>query len=88
MAERYKMLSWLRLTDDAILAEANRRCYLSQGSQNVLSRPRLTERAISAGVTEDAISAKTCWKMLCYSAKIARCLRLGRNCIFCEPRPR
>ena len=28
---------------------SGRRCYLSRGSQNVLSRPRLTEDAISAG---------------------------------------
>ena len=65
--------------EDVISAEANRRCYLGQGSQNVLSRPRLTE---------DAISAKTSWKMLCYWAKIARSLSLGRDSIFCEPQPR
>ena len=46
-AERKKMLSRLRLTEDAISAEANRRCYLGRGSQNVLSRPRLTEDTIS-----------------------------------------
>ena len=47
-AERNKMLSRLRLTEDAISVEANRKCYLDQDSQNVLSRPRLTEDAISA----------------------------------------
>ena len=51
------------------------RCYLDRGSQNVLSYwPRLTE---------DAMSAKTSWKMLCYSAKIARSMSLGRDSIFC-----
>ena len=47
-AERKKMLSWPRPTEDAIVAEANRRCYLGRGSQNVLSRRRLTEAGISA----------------------------------------
>ena len=55
---------------DAISAEANRRCYFGRGSQNVLSRPRLTE---------DAITAKTSWKTACYSDKIARSLSLGQK---------
>ena len=46
-AERKKMLSWPRPTEDAISAEAHRTCYLGRGSQKILSRPRLTERAIS-----------------------------------------
>ena len=47
-AEWNKMLSRLRLTEDAISAEAHRTCYHGRGSQNMLSRPRLTERAITA----------------------------------------
>ena len=39
-AERKKMLSRPRLTEEAILAEAHRRCYLGRGSQNVLSQTR------------------------------------------------
>ena len=79
----------VNITEDAISAEANRRCYLGRGSQNMLSRPRLTEHAISAeaqrkmlsrpALTEDAISAKTSWKIQCYSVKIARSLSLGRG---------
>ena len=68
------MLSQLRLTENAISVEAHRTCYLGRGSQKMLSRP---------GLTEDAIPAKTSWKMLCYSAKIAGFLSLGRDSIFC-----
>ena len=37
MTERNKMLSPMRLTEDAISAEANRRCYLGRPGQKYLA---------------------------------------------------
>ena len=48
---------------DAISVEANRRCYLGRGSQNVLSRPRLTEDDISDEADE------TCYLRRCFFCK-------------------
>ena len=82
--------------EDAISAEANRRCYLGQDSQNMLSRPRLTKDAISAEAHRTCYIGRGSQKILsrprlterAISAEAHRTCDLGRGSQKMLSRPR